>query len=146
MSSRARLLFFGMLLFAIGIVSGTVAQLLPNPRLALSGHLEGLLNGMFLMIVGLLWDGLALGARAKTTALLSLLIGSYANWALTMLGALWGTKKLTPIAGAGYSAAAWQEGVVSVGLVAMILTMLCGVGLLLWGLRHTVSDGTPRGG
>jgi hydroxylaminobenzene mutase len=139
MSIAARFLFAGILLFIIGIFSGLTAQLFQNPRLAVSGHLEGVLNGMFLLIIGLVWKRLVLGAGAQRIAFLLLLFGTYANWFLTMLGAAWGTKRLTPIAGAGYEAAAWQELVMMGGLGVMIIGMLGGCMLVLWGLRKELS-------
>ncbi len=136
MPNRPRMILFaGMLLFLIGIVSGATAQLFHNPRLALSGHLEGLLNGMFLLAVGLLWPRLRLGDALRAATMWLLLFGTYANWALTLLGAAWGTKKLTPIAGAGYDAASWQENVIDAGLIVMILAMLAAISLLVYGLR-----------
>src|SRR5688572_13801419 len=114
---RARsFLFAGMLLFLIGIFTGVAVQLFHNPRLAVSGHLIGVLNGMFLMIVGLFWHRLSLGESAKKWARNLLFFGTYGNWVLTTVGALWGTKRLTPIAGEGYGGADWQELVVAVGL------------------------------
>jgi hydroxylaminobenzene mutase len=134
--SRARLLIFaGVLLFLIGIFSGLAAQQFHNPRLALSGHLEGVLNGMFLMIVGLFWNRLKLSAALQRATAALILFGTWANWALTLLGAAFGTKRFTPIAGAGYEAAEWQELVVNGGLIIMILAMVTGVSLLLYGLR-----------
>lgn len=135
MSISARLLFAGILLFVIGIVSGIGVQLFQNPRLAVSGHLLAVLNGMFLLIMGIVWKRLVLGIAAQRAAFLLLLFGAYANWFLTMLGAAWGTKRLTPIAGAGYEAADWQELVIMGGLGTMIIGMLIGCCLVLWGLR-----------
>ena len=132
-------MFAGMLLFLIGIASGLAVGLFQNPRLAVSGHLEGVLNGMFLLIVGLIWPRLALGDRARKIAFALVLFGTYANWALTMLGAAWGTKKLTPIAGAGYESAPWQETAMTVGLSVMVVAMAVGVGLLAWGLRRELT-------
>lgn len=140
MSISARLLFAGILLFIIGIFSGIGAQLFMNPRLAVSGHLEGVLNGMFLLLIGLVWKRLVLGLSAQRIAFALLLFGTYANWFLTMLGAAWGTKRLTPIAGAGYEAASWQELVMMGGLGIMIIGMLGGCSLVLYGLRKEIQS------
>ena len=135
MSHRSRLLFAGMLLFLVGIFTGAANQLFHNPHLGLSAHLIAVLNGMFLMIVGLAWERLVLSPSQKSLAFGLVVFGAYMNWVLTMLGAIFGTKKLTPIAGAGYDATDVQEMLVGGGLVIMILAMIVGVGLLLWGLR-----------
>ena len=44
---------YGILLFFLGLVTGLVVPMLANPRMGLSSHLEGLMNGMFLIILGL---------------------------------------------------------------------------------------------
>jgi len=36
-----------------------------DPRMALSSHLEGVMNGMFLVLVGLLWPRLSLSRRGQ---------------------------------------------------------------------------------
>src|SRR5262245_42355535 len=127
MSQRSRLLFAGMLLFLVGIFTGAANQLFHNPHLGLSAHLIAVLTGMFLMILGLLWDRLALSSGQKSAAFGLTVFGTYMNWVLTTLGAIFGTKKLTPIAGAGYDATDVQEMLVGAGLVIMILSMIAGV-------------------
>lgn len=138
MSLSARLMFAGILLFIIGIFSGIAAQFFMNPRLAVSGHLEGVLNGMFLILMGLVWRRLALSDGQKKAAFFFLMFGTWANWFLTMLGAAWGTKRLTPIAGAGYEAREWQELVMMGSLGVMIIAMLVGCGLVAYGLRKEI--------
>lgn len=133
---RARsLLFAGMLLFFLGLVAGATAQLFPNPRMAVSGHLECVLNGIFLLVVGLAWPRFKLSDKQKKLAGALLLFGTYANSALTELAAMWGTKKLTPIAGAGYDASDMQETLMIGGLGIMIIAMVGAVGLLTYSLR-----------
>jgi hydroxylaminobenzene mutase len=61
--------------------------------------------------------------------------GAYANWAVSLLGAAWGTKRLTPVAGAGYEAQAWQEAAVMAGLLSQVLAMLVATALVVWALR-----------
>jgi (hydroxyamino)benzene mutase len=45
-----------ILLFSLGLVTGLLAPKLANPRMGLSSHLEGLMNGMFLVLLGLIWQ------------------------------------------------------------------------------------------
>ena len=54
-----RLLRLGVLLFLLGLLTGFAIPALANPRMGLTSHLEGLMNGMFLSL-GLLWPRLAL--------------------------------------------------------------------------------------
>ena len=45
----------GLVLFLLGLLTGIGVPALKNPRMALSSHLEAVLNGMFLVLLGPLW-------------------------------------------------------------------------------------------
>ena len=124
MDPRRRLLRHGLVLFLVGLVTGLAVPAFRNPRMALSGHLEALLNGMFLMIVGLAWVELKLSARAQRVIPPVLLVGTYGNFALTLAGAQLGTKKATPLAGAGFGASDAAEWAIYGGLGVVVLAML----------------------
>lgn len=47
------LIRYGVLLFLLGLVAGLAASKLTNPRMRLAGHLEGVMNGIFLATLGL---------------------------------------------------------------------------------------------
>jgi hydroxylaminobenzene mutase len=57
-----RLCFSGLLLFVVGLMLGFTLQVFPNPRAALSAHLNGVQSGTFLIALGLLWPRLAVWA------------------------------------------------------------------------------------
>lgn len=50
-----KLIFLGLTLFLAGLSVGLFVQNIANPRMALSAHLEGVMNGMFLVIIGVIW-------------------------------------------------------------------------------------------
>lgn len=50
-----RLVQLGILLSLLGLLTGLVIPQLANLRMGLASHLEGILNGIFLVILGLLW-------------------------------------------------------------------------------------------
>jgi hydroxylaminobenzene mutase len=52
---RTQLFELGLILFLIGLLTGFAVPALKNPRMALSSHLEAVLNGMFLVLLGLFW-------------------------------------------------------------------------------------------
>jgi hydroxylaminobenzene mutase len=54
------LLQLGIILFLIGLLTGFVIPKLVNSRMGLASHLEGVLNGIFLVAVGLPWQRLNL--------------------------------------------------------------------------------------
>ncbi len=123
----------GALLFLLGLLGGFAIPDMSNPRMGLSAHLEGVLNGMFLMVVGLAWARLRLSVRLMSLAYWMLLYGTFANWFFITLAAIFGTIALTPIAGAGHSGSAWQESLVAAGLISVGVAMVLGGALLVLG-------------
>lgn len=132
---RRRLLWHGMALFLLGLLSGLVAPQLENPRMGLSAHLGGVMNGIFLLALGAIWSELRLAHTALRIAFWSALYGTYANWAFISFAAIVGTGALTPIAAPGRIAEPWQEQLVALGLVSVGIAMLTAAVLVLWGLR-----------
>lgn len=134
MNNRTRaLLAFGALLFFLGLLSGFAIPALTNPRMGVSSHLEGLMNGTFLMVVGLAWRHLNLSDRWGALAYWALLYGAYANWIFVQLAAIFGTAAMAPIAGAGQQGQVWQEVLVTGGLLSVGLVMVVAGALLVWG-------------
>lgn len=136
MSDRGRkLLRAGTVLCLLALLTGLAIPAFANPRMGLAAHVGGLMNGMFLLIVGLAWKELELGERAQAATFLALIAGTFGNWASTVAAAAWGTASLTPIAGAGFGSTRFQETAVTLGLVGVGIAMLAGVAALLVGLR-----------
>ena len=71
-----------MFLFLLGLLTGFVEQKFNNPRMGLAAHLEGVMNGIFLVALGAVWTEVRLSPRLKVAAYWSALYGTYANWAL----------------------------------------------------------------
>ncbi|HET9681145.1 MAG TPA: formyltransferase family protein [Candidatus Limnocylindrales bacterium] len=95
-----RLVRQGMTLFLVGLLTGLAVQAMVNPRAGLAGHLEGVMNGIFLIVVGLAWKELGLGERAARITYALLVFGTWANWGTTTSIGILGTSRATPIAGA----------------------------------------------
>lgn len=132
-----RLIQAGLVLFLLGLLTGFVIPLMANPRMGLSSHLEGVMNGMFLILIGLVWPRLHLPERAHRWGYLLALIGTYTNWATTLLAGFWGAgAAMMPIAGGGMQGAVWQELLIKAGLAVLSLAMVVVCGLVLWGLRR----------
>ena len=51
-----RLMWHGMFLFLLGLITGLVEQRFTNTRMGLSAHLEGVMNGIFLVALGAIWN------------------------------------------------------------------------------------------
>jgi len=139
MAYRRRLIFHGVSLFLIGLLTGLAEQHFVNVRMGLAAHLEGVMNGTFLLAVGAIWSDVKLSFRGSVVAYWALLGGTYGNWAVTTLAASLGTAALSPITGVGHSAPQWQEFLVTVGFITIGLAIISASVLLLWGLRRTAS-------
>ena len=125
-----------MFLFLLGLLTGLVEQQFSNPRMGLAAHLEGIMNGIFLVALGAVWMEVRLSPRLKAGAYWSTLYGTYVNWAITTLAAGFGAASLSPITGAGHSALPWQETVVMFGFITVGIAMIAASVLILWGLRR----------
>jgi hydroxylaminobenzene mutase len=130
------LLFYGILLFLSGLVIALFIPLFTNPRMGLSAHLEGTMNGMFLVILGLIWHKISVSEKWLTIAFRLTIYGSFANFAAVTIGALTGAGKLMPIAG-GKEGTPVIEGVISFLLISLALAMITVCGIVLAGIyRH----------
>lgn len=135
--SKRRLIWHGMFLFLLGLLTGFVEQQFANPRMGLAAHLEGVMNGTFLIALGAAWTEVRLPPRSKAAAYWAVLYGTYANWVVTTLAAILGTAALSPILAPGRSALPWQEGVVTLGFMSVGLVVVAASVLVLWGLRRS---------
>ncbi|MEZ6002389.1 hydrogenase [Hyphomonas sp.] len=133
-SQKDWLLIFGAGVFLLGLMTGFVGPLLLNPRMGLSAHLEGLMNGTFLIAIGAIWDRVHLGPALKKTAFGLFLFGTTANWATVFLGAAWGASMLMPISGNGHTGTPLQENIVATLLMVLSIAMLIATALMLAGL------------
>jgi hydroxylaminobenzene mutase len=134
MQHDRRLLFHGFVLFLLGLGTGLVAYSLENPRMGVSAHVEAILNGVFLVGLGLCWTRIALAPGPKALCFWAALVGAYANWGIPLFSAIVGASQ--PIlVGAGHEAAAWQEALLTASpIVGVLPPIVCGA-LAVWGLR-----------
>jgi (hydroxyamino)benzene mutase len=135
-----RLTWYGVLLFLIGLVTGTQERRFTNMRMALSAHLEGVMNGTFLMALGAVWDHVELPPRVEQAARWTALYGTYGNWLFTTLGAALGTAAANPLLSEGHHGEPWQERVVLLGFRSMRYAFFIAVVLILWGLGRRKSS------
>jgi len=136
-----RLLQFGVALFLASVLLGLVIPQFAVPRLALSAHLVGILQGIVLVVAGLLWPRLRLASRPLAAAFWLLTYQAVAAPLSNLLAAIWGAgNSIIPMAAGAAHGSSSQELVINLGLrsagAALILALL----LMLWGLR------SPRSG
>ncbi len=76
-----RFILFGFILFLCGLIVGLLVPNMANTRMALASHLKGIMNGLFLVVLGLVWNRLVLSQVLLKTTLALALYGTFANLA-----------------------------------------------------------------
>jgi len=119
-----KMLFLGILLFFLGLIVGLLAPALANPRMGLSSHIEGVLNGMFLILLGLIWPKVDLSDRWLRITFWLAVYGTFANWFGILIAAIFNAGKMLGIAANGKEGPAIAEGVVTFSLISLSIAML----------------------
>lgn len=131
------LLFSGILLFLLGLLIGMFIPMLANPRMGLTAHLEGVMNGMFLAILGIIWNKLVISDKWLSITFWLTLYGSFANFSAVIIAAITGAGKLMPMAG-GKEGTALIEGLISFLLITLALAMIFICTVVLTGLYRNL--------
>lgn len=132
---RDVLIVLGLALFLLGLLTGLAVPATKNPRMAVASHMQGMTNGPFLILVGLLWSRLHLSQTWAVVAVCLLVYGTYANWLATQLGALWGAgHRFAPGATGDHRASPTQERIVDLLLITLAPAMILGTVLIIVGM------------
>ena len=135
-NAQRRLMWHGMFLFLLGLFIGFAESSFANVRMGLAAHLEGVMNGIFLLALGSAWIKLQLSNGLERLAFWATLYGTYVNWLVTTLAAVFGTKALSPLTGTSRGGQPWQETMVTVGFMSVGIAIVVATVLLLWGFRR----------
>lgn len=131
-----RLLQVGTVLFLVALIVGLAVPKFAVPRLALSTHLLGLLQGMFLMVLGLIWPRLRLAGGTARAASALVVYGCLAAWTANLLGAIWGAgNSMVPIAAGTAHGTGAQETAIAALLMTAAVALVASVAMVAWGLR-----------
>ena len=129
------LFILGLALFLLGLLTGLGVPAFKNPRMGIASHMQGMTNGPFLIIAGLLWPYIELARAAEIITVVLLAYGAYANWLATQLGAVWGAGyRFAPGATGEHRGSSVQERVVDVLLVSLAPAMIVATALLIIGV------------
>lgn len=135
-NTQRRLMWHGMLLFLLGLLTGFAESNFANVRMGLAAHLEGVMNGIFLLALGSAWIKLRLSSAVEAVTFWMVLYGTYVNWLMTTVAAVVGTKALSPVTGTTQGGQPWQETMVTAGFMSVGLAIVVAAILLLLGLRR----------
>ncbi len=129
------LFILGLALFMLGLLTGLGVPAFKNPRMGVASHMQGMTNGPFLVIAGLLWPHIELARAAEIVTVVLLAYGAYANWLATQLGALWGAgHRYAPGATGDHRGSAVQERIVDGLLVTLAPAIIAATVLLIVGI------------
>ena len=102
------------------------------------------MNGMFLLLLGLIWHKLKLSVKQAKACFWLAIYGTYVNWfTILVAGFIGAGEKMMPIAGAGHRGTDLQELLILIGLVSLVLAILAATVIALWGLRGVEESGSP---
>ena len=139
-NDNRRLMWHGAFLFLLGLLTGFAESHVANVRMGLAAHLEGVMNGMFLIALGAIWHSVRLAANTKTVAFWLSLYGTYANWLFTLFAAVFGTGAMSPVTAPGRTGLPWQESLVTAGFMSVGIVIVLASLLVLWGLRAKAAE------
>ena len=136
-SQSQRLLQAGVALFLGAVLLGLAVPYFTIPRLALAAHLVGTLQGIVLVVAGLLWVRLSLTPAQFTLVFWLLLYQAVVAPLSNLLAAAWGAgTSIIPIAAGTARGSAVQEAVINIGLRSAGAALIVALLLILWGLRR----------
>jgi hydroxylaminobenzene mutase len=132
-----RLLQVGATLFLLALFVGIAIPAFAVPRLGLSTHLLGITQGIFLLVLGLVWPRLALAPGKARVGHGLAVYGCLAPWTANLLAAVWGAgSSMLPMAAGGARGSELQEGLIRVLLISGALALISTMVLVVWGLRR----------
>lgn len=124
-----RLILIGLALFLVSLFIGLAIPRFAVPRLALSTHLIGLLQGI---VIGLLWPRLTFGPVAARLAFGLLVYGCIAAWTANLAAAAMSAgSSIVPIAAGSAHGSAAQELFVMLALRSGGVALIAALALLL---------------
>lgn len=125
----------GLTLFLLGLFTGFAVPSMKNPRMGVASHMEAHMNGLFLIVLGLLWPYVELSQTLEGVTVGLLVYGAWANWLATLLAGFWGAGgRMMRIAAADHVGSDVKEGIVKFLLITLSLADVAGVILVLWGV------------
>ena len=133
---RRRLAASGAWLFALGMVTGLWAAAVLTgrvsvtlPRLALAAHLNALLGGMWLVLVGTTLDMLHYGELGRRRLAWVVIVPAWANWSITLIASVLG------VTGLQYTHDTANNAVAALLHSLVVLPSLVGAFAWAWGLK-----------
>jgi len=131
-----RLLQIGVVLFLFTSFEGFAIPYFAVPNLGRSVHTLSAFSGVLLVVLGLLWPRLSLGATASRIAFWFLVLSDFATIAGFLIAGVWGAGgSIMPLAAGAARGSDFQEAVIQIVMYPAAPTGIVSFALILWGLR-----------
>ena len=132
-----RLLRFGVVLVLLALLIGLAIPALAVPRLGVAAHVNGVLGGLALIVLGLLWPHLQLGSRALGASFWLAVYSFFVATLIPLLGGVWAAgATMLPLAAGTARGTPLQEAILSAGLITAGIAVFMLFVLLYMGLRR----------
>lgn len=115
---------------------GLIVPVPANPRMGVSSHIEGVLNGMFLIILGLIWKKVELYEKWLKITFWLAVYGTFTNWLVIMVPAIFDAGEMLGIVVEGKKGAPLPEALVNFSLISLSIAMLIVAVAVLIGLKR----------
>ncbi len=136
-SQSRRLLQVGVGLILVAVLLGLAIPRFSVPRLALSAHLVGILQGILLLALGSIWSRLGLTHLQGVLAFWLAAYQAVAAFLSNAFAAAWGAgHSIIPMAAGTAPGTTAQETIITIGLRSAGAALIAVLLLLLWGLRR----------
>lgn len=119
-----KMIFLGVLLFLLGLIVGLIVPFFANPRMGLSSHIEGVLNGMLLVLFGLIWNRVKLPPVWLKITFWLTIYGTFANWFGILVAAIFNAGKMLSVAANGQEGHPVAEAIVTFSLLSLTVAMI----------------------
>lgn len=133
-----KLIFLGVILFLIGLIIGLLVPIFANPRMGVSSHIEGVLNGIFLIVLGLIWNKVDLSNKLLKITFWLAVYGTFANCFGILIAAIFNAGKMLGIVANGQEGTPVVEGIITFSLLSLSFAMLVVCVTILIGLRRNM--------
>ena len=133
-----QLIFFGVLLFLLALIIGLLVPIFANPRMGVSSHIEGVLNGMFLIVLGLIWHKINLTTQWLKITFWLAIYGTFINCIGILIAAIFDGGKMLGIIANGQEGSPIIEGIIGFSLISLSIAMIIVSIATLIGLRKNM--------
>lgn len=135
-----RFIFLGVLLFLLGLIVGLIVPLFANPRMGVSSHLEGVMNGMFLITIGLIWNRISLSNKWLKITFWLAIFGTFINWLGILIAATFDAGEMLGVVANGKKGEPIPEAIVTFSLISLSIAMLIVCIMILIGLKKGLNN------